>query len=51
MLEHSPARQPPSPESLDLAAYELPILLALAERGGRASRGEVLAARDARSTA
>ena len=38
------ARQPPPPESLDLAAYELPILAALAERGGRASRGQVLAA-------
>ena len=36
--------QPPLPKSLDLAAYELPILRALAERGGQASRGEVLAA-------
>jgi len=38
------AYQPPPPESLDLAAYELPILRVLAERGGQASRGEVLAA-------
>ena len=38
------ARSAPPPESLDLAAYELPILAALAERDGRASRGEVLAA-------
>jgi integrase len=38
------ARSAPAPESLDLAAYELPILAVLAERGGRASRGEVLAA-------
>ena len=38
------ASQPPPPESLDLAAYELPILRVLAERDGRASRSEVLAA-------
>ena len=38
------AYQAPPPESLDLAAYELPILRALVERGGRASRSEVLAA-------
>jgi integrase len=38
------AYQPPPPQSLDLAAYELPILRVLAERGGQASRGEVLAA-------
>lgn len=38
------ACQPPPPESVDLAAYELPILRILAERGGRASRSEVLAA-------
>ena len=38
------ACQPPPPKSLDLAAYELPILRVLAERGGRASRGDVLAA-------
>lgn len=38
------AREAPPPEILDLAAYELPILRALAERGGRASRSEVLAA-------
>ena len=38
------ARSTPPADLLDLAAYELPILAALAERGGRASRGEVLAA-------
>jgi hypothetical protein len=38
------AYQTPLPESLDLAAYELSILRALVERGGRASRSEVLAA-------
>ena len=41
------ASEPPLPQSLDLAAYELPILLTLAECGGRASRGEVLAALEA----
>ena len=38
------ARQAPAPEILDLAAYELPVVRALAERGGRASRREILAA-------
>jgi integrase len=38
------ARPAPPSESLDLAAYELPILEALSERGGRANRSEVLAA-------
>jgi integrase len=38
------ARSAAPPESLGLAAYELPILAALAERGGRTSRGEVLMA-------
>jgi len=42
--ERALARSAPPSESLDLGAYELPILGALAERGGRASRGEVLAA-------
>jgi integrase len=37
------ARQPP-PEALDLATYELPILRVLTECGGKAGRGEVLAA-------
>jgi len=37
------ARQPP-PEALDLATYELPILQVLTECGGKAGRGEVLAA-------
>lgn len=38
------AREAPEPPLLDLAAYEQPILQALAERGGRATRSEVIAA-------
>jgi len=38
------AREAPEPPLLDLAAYEQPILQALAERGGRATRSEIIAA-------
>lgn len=38
------AREAPEPPLLDLTAYEQPILQALAERGGRASRSEIIAA-------
>jgi hypothetical protein len=38
------ARQAPEPPLLDLDAYEMPILQALAERGGRATRSEIIAA-------
>lgn len=38
------AREAPEPPLLDLAAYEQPILQALAERRGRASRSEIIAA-------
>jgi len=36
------AREAPEPPLLDLEAYEQPILQALAERGGRASRSEII---------
>jgi integrase len=38
------ARTAPPPKSVDLAEYEAPIVAALAERGGRAPRREILAA-------
>lgn len=38
------AREAPGPPLLDLKAYEQPILQALADRGGRASRSEIIAA-------
>ncbi len=38
------AVEAPAPRPLDIAAYERPIMRALAERGGRAPRREVLAA-------
>lgn len=38
------AREAPEPQLLDLEAYEQPILQALAKRGGRASRSEIIAA-------
>jgi integrase len=38
------AREAPEPPLLDLEAYEQPILQALAERGGRATRSEIIAA-------
>lgn len=38
------AREAPEPPLLDLEAYEQPILQVLAERGGRASRSEIIAA-------
>ncbi len=38
------ARPAPLPRSVDLAEYEVPILAALAERGGNAPRREVVAA-------
>jgi hypothetical protein len=38
------AREAPEPPLLDLEAYEQPILQALAERGGRATRNEIIAA-------
>jgi Mrr N-terminal domain len=38
------AREAPEPPPLDLKAYEQPILEALAERGGRATRSEIIAA-------
>lgn len=38
------ARPAPLPRPLDLAEYEVPILAALAERGGNAPRREILAA-------
>ena len=38
------ASEAPEPPLLDLKAYEQPILQALAERGGRASRSEIIAA-------
>ena len=38
------AREAPEPALLDLKAYEQPILHALAERGGRASRSDIMAA-------
>jgi len=38
------ARQAPPPKSVDLVEYEAPIVAALAERGGRAPRREILAA-------
>jgi hypothetical protein len=38
------AREAPEPALLDLKAYEQPILQALAERGGRATRSEIITA-------
>jgi integrase len=38
------ALPPPPPETVSIGAYEGPIMLALAERGGRASRREIVAA-------
>lgn len=38
------ARQAPPPRAVELAEYEAPIVRALAERGGRAPRREILAA-------
>jgi hypothetical protein len=38
------ARQAPPPRAVELAEYEAPIVRALAERGGRAQRREILAA-------
>ena len=38
------ARQAPAPRPVELAEYEGPIVWALAERGGRASRREIVAA-------
>jgi integrase len=37
------ARQAPQPKPVDLAEYEAPIIAALAERGGRAPRREIVA--------
>ncbi len=37
------ARSAPPPKPVDLAEYEVPILAALAERGGHAPRREILA--------
>lgn len=38
------AKEPPLPQILDLAAYEGPIMRALADRGGRAGRKEIVGA-------
>jgi hypothetical protein len=38
------AREAPEPALVDLEAYEQPILEALVDRGGRASRSEIIAA-------
>ena len=38
------AKEPPLPQILDLAAYEGPIMRALADRGGRAGRKEIVEA-------
>lgn len=35
---------PPPPETVNIGAYESPIIVALAERGGRAARREIVAA-------
>ncbi len=42
--ERGIARTAPPPKAVDLAEYEAPIVAALADRGGRASRREIFAA-------